>query len=355
MQKIEIPFRRKRVGLYGDNSLHSDDPAATFCRAVGRCLALSTGVVMVQGGRGEHRKKRGTSAADRFFVAGAKASLPSSEWNERIETMLFEGAEEPARNESVREGRVVSPNRPTREANRYAFVGGVDAVLTVKGDSGTETVLELCATLEKPVLPVPTFGGTSAKFWEEPSNKAWLADVLRLPDDHESRWMTLGNKQIDKMADEMVSVLLGCFRKQCFVAMPYHTDFDPLYQSVIQPAIEKTFDHRALRLDRKTFFGNIHGAIGSGVANCDYLLAVLNGYNRNVLFEVGAAMALGKPCLLIVGDAPLEPEVTTQEPPFDIQAERQLRYTRGDFGDEESFHTGLRKLLETEISALLSG
>lgn len=74
---------------------------------------------------------------------------------------------------------------------------------------------------------------------------------------------------------------------------------------------------------------------------CDCAVAVLTGFNPNVLYEVGLAHALGKEMILLCELAPGSPHLP--ELPFDLRTQYVIGY-RADRPDE----------LRTRLDALLA-
>lgn len=88
---------------------------------------------------------------------------------------------------------------------------------------------------------------------------------------------------------------------KCFVIMPYASDFDDVHMA-IEAAVGSVREPRAvhcLRLDDDQRGGRIVGRLEQELRECDMCVADLSGNRCNVMWEVGYAMALGKPVILV--------------------------------------------------------
>lgn len=116
----------------------------------------------------------------------------------------------------------------------------------------------------------------------------------------------------------------------CFIIMPYAPVFDDVLQAV-ETVLEKAGSGETIschRLDRNPEAGRIAGRLETAIRNADLCIADLSpvasggavGANCNVMWEVGFAMALGKPTILIShGEFDL---------PFDVSGMQHIRYDR---------------------------
>jgi hypothetical protein len=108
----------------------------------------------------------------------------------------------------------------------------------------------------------------------------------------------------------------------CFVIMPFSTDFDDVYASIkggVEDAIAKGPD-RCARLDEMRPAGRITDRLLSQLQMADFCVADLTGNKPNVMWEVGYAMALGKPTVVVTQ--------TLKELPFDLKDMQTLEYSR---------------------------
>jgi nucleoside 2-deoxyribosyltransferase len=112
--------------------------------------------------------------------------------------------------------------------------------------------------------------------------------------------------------------------------MPFHQNFNRLYDSIIDPVITLQGD-APVRVDRVGSPGNVTAQIEDGLRTCDYAIAVLDHLRPNVLYELGGAHAHRKPVILLNQRGALG----TEGVPFDIQVQQRLEYTNldGDLAD----------------------
>jgi hypothetical protein len=108
----------------------------------------------------------------------------------------------------------------------------------------------------------------------------------------------------------------------CFVIMPFATDFDDVY-SVIKNTVEGSADSikgRCFRLDESSPAGRITDRLVAELRSATICIADLTENKPNVLWELGFAMALEKPTIIVTQS------VATL--PFDIRDMQSIEYTR---------------------------
>jgi nucleoside 2-deoxyribosyltransferase len=74
----------------------------------------------------------------------------------------------------------------------------------------------------------------------------------------------------------------------------------------------------AIRADQITQLGRITDQIMDAIETADIVIADITGRNANVLWELGFAHALGKPCALLMRNV--------DQAPFDIYDHRRVDY-----------------------------
>ena len=102
-----------------------------------------------------------------------------------------------------------------------------------------------------------------------------------------------------------------------FVAMPFAEDFGDLFEYGIQRPV-RDLGFLCERVDQDVFTGDILERIKSQIETSAAIIAVLTGANPNVYLEVGYAWGKERPTIL----------VTQEDPRFDLQGQRYLRYRR---------------------------
>lgn len=101
-----------------------------------------------------------------------------------------------------------------------------------------------------------------------------------------------------------------------FVLMPLHDNFDYLFH-----AVKETCNEAGLRCERGTetkLSGEILPYIVKKIVRSKIVVAILDGRNPNVFYELGIAQALNKRVVLMAGDL--------DEVPFDLSSQRILFY-----------------------------
>jgi hypothetical protein len=123
--------------------------------------------------------------------------------------------------------------------------------------------------------------------------------------------------------------------------MPFHADFDPVFEAVQQAAssANSDFELNCYWLKDVAAAGRITDDIVDGLTKSALCIADLSENNPNVMWEAGYAMALGKPTVLIGQDV--------ARLPFDLRVHRVLPYDRQDL---RRLTDGLRDALEQTIA-----
>jgi hypothetical protein len=108
----------------------------------------------------------------------------------------------------------------------------------------------------------------------------------------------------------------------CFVIMPFSREFDDVY-AAIRVAVEGAISDRAprcFRLDEARPAGRITDRLLAELRAATLCVADLTGAKPNVMWEVGYAMALGKPTVIVVQ--------SLRDLPFDLKDMQSLEYDR---------------------------
>lgn len=105
--------------------------------------------------------------------------------------------------------------------------------------------------------------------------------------------------------------------KLCFILMPFETKYDPVYDSVIKPAIDE-MGLEAKRADNIFNIKPIIQDIWEHINKARLLIANLSGKNPNVFYEVGLSHALNKKVILITQ--------SMNDVPFDLRHLRCIVY-----------------------------
>ena len=129
----------------------------------------------------------------------------------------------------------------------------------------------------------------------------------------------------------------------CFVIQPFDASaFDKRYDDVFVPAITDA-GLEAYRVDRDPSVAIPIEDIEQGIRRADVCLADISLPNPNVWFEVGYAIAAGKPIVLVCSQDP------TRRFPFDIQHRAVITYRTESARDFDE----LRKQISGRLQAAL--
>lgn len=95
-----------------------------------------------------------------------------------------------------------------------------------------------------------------------------------------------------------------------FVLMPFHSDFDDIYQLGIKAACVSAGAY-CERVDEQIFVENILERVYNQIAKADIIVSEMTGRNPNVFYETGYAHALNKRVILLTQNA--------DDIPFDLK------------------------------------
>ena len=132
----------------------------------------------------------------------------------------------------------------------------------------------------------------------------------------------------------------------CFVIMPYDREFNDVYAMIKSGVEQITRDQavRCFRLDEARPAGRITDRLLRELESSSFCIADITGTKPNVMWEVGYAMALKKPMVLITqGASPL---------PFDLHDMETLRYDRSFLS--ESLGAPIKRVIMDTIATLRS-
>ena len=129
----------------------------------------------------------------------------------------------------------------------------------------------------------------------------------------------------------------------CFVIMPFDREFDDVYSSIKVNVEDALAGHqvKCFRLDEARPAGRITDRLLREIQAAALCVADLTGNKSNVMWEVGYAMALGKPVVIITQQL--------DDLPFDIKDMQSLEYKRNHLS--ETLGRPLRKILIDTIQA----
>jgi hypothetical protein len=139
-------------------------------------------------------------------------------------------------------------------------------------------------------------------------------------------------------ADHLITIrnfTVAASKPKAFVVMQFSTEYEDLYKHVVKE-ICKDYEVKVLRADEVSGPGLVIGDIVREISGSQLIIADITPVNANVYFEVGYAMALGKPTILLAKkDTKL---------PFDVAGFRVLFY-EDTIGGKNRLEDGLRRHL----------
>ena len=125
----------------------------------------------------------------------------------------------------------------------------------------------------------------------------------------------------------------------CFVAMSFDPSMHDSFERGFLPAIETDCNLKAERIDQEHFYDRICDRIISDLRKAQFIVADLSLHRRNVYFEAGFAMGLGRPVIWTCRADDMEKAMHQ----FDTQQYQHLFWSSPD---------DLRKKLSIKIKAL---
>ncbi len=140
-------------------------------------------------------------------------------------------------------------------------------------------------------------------------------------------------------ADHLITVrnfTVEATKPQAFVVMQFGGRYDEVYDDVVKEVC-KSYEIKVLRADEVSGPGLIIGDIIREIFTSQLIIADITPSNPNVYFEVGYALALGKPMILLAQKG--------TSLPFDVAGFRVLFY-EDTIGGKKKLEDGLKKHLD---------
>jgi hypothetical protein len=129
----------------------------------------------------------------------------------------------------------------------------------------------------------------------------------------------------------------------CFVIQPFDRGpFDKRYEDVLEPAIRNA-DLEPYRVDRDPRASIPIEQIESGIRDAVVCLADITADNPNIWFELGYAIASGKPVVLVSA-------ASRQRFPFDVQHRNIITYNTDSSSDFSALGDSITLRLRAELA-----
>lgn len=153
------------------------------------------------------------------------------------------------------------------------------------------------------------------------SNDSTYRDVNHLLLSYSSKDMVLKQQVADYSYFEELGIDLTTIQVQKNFAvclMPFHKRYDKLYTAIKNACKQSGFV--SVRSDDKFVSGDILKYTIELILQAQIIIAVIDGRNPNVFYEIGMAHSLGKPVILVSNMS------ESQSVPFDVRNKRLVMY-----------------------------
>ena len=153
------------------------------------------------------------------------------------------------------------------------------------------------------------------------SNEGTYRDVNHLLLSYSSKNMVLKQQVADYSYFEELGIDLTTIQVQKNFAvclMPFHKRYDKLYTAIKNACEQSGFV--SVRSDDKFVSGDILKYTIELILQAQIIIAVIDGRNPNVFYEIGMAHSLGKPVILVSNMS------ESQSVPFDVRNKRLVMY-----------------------------
>jgi CheY-like chemotaxis protein len=144
----------------------------------------------------------------------------------------------------------------------------------------------------------------------------FITDDLLKQYDYDFNFIERGTNPI-RFIDKLVGTMDSLRKKQtCFVAMPFHKSYMPLYRAV--ETCVKRASYRCVRIDRQHFTKSIVEKIFTEINNAKLIIFLATDQNPNAFYECGYAVALNKEVITLTD--------VHKNLPFDIRDRNAIAY-----------------------------
>jgi hypothetical protein len=131
-------------------------------------------------------------------------------------------------------------------------------------------------------------------------------------------------------------------KPKAFMVMQFEADYDAVYNDVVKE-VTKDYEITTIRGDEVSGPGLVISDIIREISESQLIIADITPTNANVYFEVGYALALGKPTILLARKGTILP--------FDVSAYRVLFY-EDSIGGKKKLENGLRRHLDAILTSV---
>jgi predicted Rossmann-fold nucleotide-binding protein len=318
-------IRPRRLFVSGGSRLTAN--AALLWNELGGLLALEN-IVVITGGLAGRKDELSAQTADSMIIKGMIKVLKKSGEQPKghIATFLPDKTQDWNNLIRFKKGKTKILKNRNAQSRRFSMVQSADVVISIEGEVGTRSILDVALAIERPVLPLPFSTGTSKKVWEE--NREDILNWFQIKPEEATELEgicleKLNKTEIDNLAKQIKEYALRGFTQGCFVIMRFDKESDPVFDKAISPAL-KDNGFQPWRTDRSVFSGDLITAIHDGLRHCRFVIADTTNDRPNVMYELGFAHASNKPVILL---RKVNRNGSFSKPPFDFQNHSILNYT----------------------------
>ncbi len=130
--------------------------------------------------------------------------------------------------------------------------------------------------------------------------------------------------------------------RHCFIIQRFDGErYDQRFYDIIKPIVESC-QLKAYRVDQDPAVDNIIETVMEKIKSATIVIAEISTDRPNVWFELGYAMALSKPVIMLSDN-------TRSEIPFDIRQQNVLFYRTGSISDYELLKSQLRDRIAVKV------
>jgi hypothetical protein len=334
-----IEIRPNRLFVSGGSRLSRN--ASILWRELGSLLAEDDRLIVMTGGLDHKESAPEGQSSDRTITLGMEEVLKKRKVRieDHIETYLSdvhatEGVVIP-----FRSGKVFSLDKLSQQSGCFKMVNECDVVITIEGEIGTRSVVDMALAVKRPILPLPFVDGDSPTD-NNSSHRAWVEqrrEILkwfRIEDEtaehlENTNLSDLTESELGHLAITIRDCLNRGFVQPCFVIMPFGKEYDPVYDDAIRLALERARFY-PWRTDRQSPVGEVNPMIRTGIELCEFAIADTTGDRPNVMYELGMAHAFNKPVILL---RQLNKSGRMPRVPFDFQSHQIIGYRLDDLGE----------------------
>lgn len=298
-----------------------------FARLLGEALAMKTTLrIIATGYKGFTDGDDSHNCFNPSFAYAVADGAASSLTSSSLPLRLFTSSRSGPPDQTFMLGTKLQPRGWNKKANKQLQLAvEADVVCLAAGKQGTRNLYDILRALDRPVLPLPFFGGSTRRVWFK-----YHADLVAdstIGAEIAERWskarlVSRPSGELDTLVTTVIEAVTTAIRLRCLVIMPFANHFGWVYERVISTAASMAYAD-IVRIDLQHDVGDIPAMFREEVLRADLIVAVVTDDSPNVLYEVGFAHAVGRDVLFLCQDTGNR---KGSEPPFYIRNHRIIWY-----------------------------